>query len=246
MRPSWRAAPGRRTGRYELPNGCALWRVNGRSIVLGREEGHTLDEVAGGYIISFREGVRWVCVRRAPEVPEDLVEEIDAARYETFLLDTEAGALYGPCEGGADLGTDLGLGEWTDTVPAPEGARYERKGDAMKKWLPVLAMALALLSGCAWGAGENLLIRNDSSTPVGLVEIKGEGYGGGGCYADGSPIRPGDTFGFLMEPEEGGTVTLRVLDEERRTVLAKGTFRFDFSDGNTYRLSYASGRLSLA
>ena len=111
------------------------------------------------------------------------------------------------------------------------------------KRLLLSALLLFFLAGCARNA-DNLIFVNDSAASVGLVELAGPGYSGGGCYADGSPIGRGDSLGFRMDPDEGGVVSLRVWDEGARAVLAQGTFSLSFEHELRYTvtLSERGGR----
>ena len=110
----------------------------------------------------------------------------------------------------------------------------------MRKWL-ISAQLLLLLTGCAGRSG-NLIFINDSSFPVGLVELTGPGYSQGGCYADGSPIERGDTFDVQMDPDDGERVILRVYQDDGRTVLAERELSLSFAGGRTYTVTLSESR----
>ena len=108
------------------------------------------------------------------------------------------------------------------------------------KRLLLSALLLFFLAGCARNA-DNLIFVNDSAASVGLVELAGPGYSGGGCYADGSPIGRGDSLGFRMDPDEGGVVSLRQGDGIPELVL-KGQGKRPLSQHGPLPLSERGGR----
>lgn len=116
--------------KYELPNDFAILRINSRTIVLNNMKYGYGATAIDGYIISFCANDRFVGIKQALEVPENLREEIDLTRYQFYLVDTLTWECHGPYENEecyaaacAAQRTD-DLGSWLDTSPAPKGSEF--------------------------------------------------------------------------------------------------------------------------
>lgn len=100
--------------------------------------------------------------------------------------------------------------------------------------LCLLTFCGLLLAGCentqADPAANVLSVVNESREELdGLawtLQVDGEAVSGGGCcYADGSPIRPGDWIGIAVDPAElkGNTASLTISVELADRMLPAGT-----------------------
>ncbi len=116
----------------------------------------------------------------------------------------------------------------------------------MKKLGGVCALlALLLLPACGRTLENNLTFCNESGGPVGAVEIEGREFRAEGCRADGGPLEQGESLGFLLDPVQGGEVTLKVWDQDHCRVVAQRDFHLDLSGQRRYRVSLGEEQLVL-
>ncbi|MBM6938401.1 hypothetical protein H7U37_07660 [Pseudoflavonifractor phocaeensis] len=122
--------PGAQDWRYELTGGYRLMRVNSCTIVLTTEEGEI---VVDGYVSAFADTGKDIFVRGISLPLEDPDDHPEAEDCLWYWVDAGAGAKYGPYRSAQALeeaanaqGVEVPDPTWwTDTYPAPSGARYD-------------------------------------------------------------------------------------------------------------------------
>lgn len=122
--------PGTQDWRYVLTGGYQLMRVNTCTIVLTKEDGEI---VVDGYVSAFADTGKDIFVRGVPEPLEDPDDRPEMEECLWYWIDTEKHARYGPYQSAGALeeaadaqGVYVPDPEsWTETYPAPSGARYD-------------------------------------------------------------------------------------------------------------------------
>ena len=116
----------------QLPGDYEIWRVNSQNIVLGQRDGSTLIHAVDSYIAAFSCNGRFIAVQRLNVdnleiLPGTSIREL-GLEPEYWLIDAWNHAAYGPftADEYREQLTLLDIGAlpgWTDTVPAPDGAK---------------------------------------------------------------------------------------------------------------------------
>ncbi len=122
--------PGAQDWRYEMTGGYQLMRVNTCTIVLTKEDGEI---VVDGYVSAFIDTGKDIFVRGVPEALDDPDDRPEMDMCLWYWIDTEKEVIYGPYESAQALeeaadaqGVYVPAPEsWTETYPAPSGARYD-------------------------------------------------------------------------------------------------------------------------
>lgn len=122
--------PGVQDWRYEMTGGYQLMRVNTCTIVLTEEDGEI---VVDGYVSAFIDTGKDIFVRGVPEALDDPDDRPEMDMCLWYWIDTEKEVTYGPYESAQALeeaadaqGVYVPAPEsWTETYPAPSGARYD-------------------------------------------------------------------------------------------------------------------------
>ena len=122
--------PGAQDWRYEMTGGYQLMRVNTCTIVLTKEDGEI---VVDGYVSAFIDTGKDIFVRGVPEALDDPDDRPEMGMCLWYWIDTEKEVIYGPYESAQALeeaadaqGVYVPAPEsWTETYPAPSGARYD-------------------------------------------------------------------------------------------------------------------------
>ena len=122
--------PGAQDWRYEMTGGYQLMRVNTCTIVLTKEDGEI---VVDGYVSAFIDTGKDIFVRGVPEALDDPDDRPEMDMCLWYWIDTEKEITYGPYESAQALeeaadaqGVYFPAPEsWTETYPAPSGARYD-------------------------------------------------------------------------------------------------------------------------
>ena len=122
--------PGAQDWRYEMTGGYQLMRVNTCTIVLTKEDGEI---VVDGYVSAFIDTGKDIFVRGVPEALDDPDDRPEMDMCLWYWIDTEKEVTYGPYESAQALeeaadaqGVYVPAPEfWTETYPAPSGARYD-------------------------------------------------------------------------------------------------------------------------
>ena len=122
--------PGAQDWRYEMTGGYQLMRVNTCTIVLTKEDGEI---VVDGYVSAFIDTGKDIFVRGVPEALDDPDDRPEMDMCLWYWIDTEKEITYGPYESAQALeeaadaqGVYVPAPEsWTETYPAPSGARYD-------------------------------------------------------------------------------------------------------------------------
>ena len=122
--------PGVQDWRYEMTGGYQLMRVNTCTIVLTKEDGEI---VVDGYVSAFIDTGKDIFVRGVPEALDDPDDRPEMDMCLWYWIDTEKEVTYGPYESAQALeeaadaqGVYVPAPEsWTETYPAPSGARYD-------------------------------------------------------------------------------------------------------------------------
>jgi len=114
---------------YELCHDYRIMRINSKTIELCVKGSISFSPVVDSYVTSFCYNENFIAVRRL-DIGDRKIEEIDFEEAEYYLIDAVNGSVFGPfaeeeafqavCE---QQKAGL-LGEWIDTYPAPEGARF--------------------------------------------------------------------------------------------------------------------------
>lgn len=122
--------PGAQDWRYEMTGGYQIMRVNTCTIVLTKEDGEI---VVDGYVSAFIDTGKDIFVRGVPEALDDPDDRPEMDMCLWYWIDTEKEITYGPYESAQALeeaadaqGVYVPAPEsWTETYPAPSGARYD-------------------------------------------------------------------------------------------------------------------------
>lgn len=122
--------PGVQDWRYVLTGGYQLMRVNSCTIVLTKEDGEI---VVDGYVSAFADTGKDIFVRGVSQPLEDPDDRPAAEDCLWYWIDSEKEARYGPYRSAQALEEAAGArgvevpdpAYWTDTYPAPSGARYD-------------------------------------------------------------------------------------------------------------------------
>ena len=122
--------PGAQDWRYEMTGGYQIMRVNTCTIVLTKEDGEI---VVDGYVSAFIDTGKDIFVRGVPEALDDPDDRPEMDMFLWYWIDTEKEITYGPYESAQALeeaadaqGIYVPAPEsWTETYPAPSGARYD-------------------------------------------------------------------------------------------------------------------------
>lgn len=77
---------------------------------------------------------------------------------------------------------------------------------------------------------DNLIIVNNSNQKIYSFGIEQRNSSGGGQYADGSPIKKGESFGFQMDKYDGCEFVLTAKDKEENEILRSQQFKENFSE----------------
>lgn len=107
-----------------------------------------------------------------------------------------------------------------------------------KKFSMVIALGILLIVviGCSnrshvAGEEENLIIINNTNQKIYSFGLEQRNSSGGGQYADGSPIKKGESFGFQMDKYDGCEFVLTAKDKEEKEILRSQQFKENFSEG---------------
>ena len=122
--------PGAQDWRYEMTGGYQLMRGYTCTIVLTKEDGEI---VVDGYVSAFIDTGKDIFVRGVPEALDDPDDRPEMDMCLWYWIDTEKEITYGPYESAQALeeaadaqGVYVPAPEsWTETYPAPSGARYD-------------------------------------------------------------------------------------------------------------------------
>lgn len=100
----------------------------------------------------------------------------------------------------------------------------------------VLGILLIVVIGCSnryhvAGEEENLIIINNTNQKIYSFGLEQRNSSGGGQYADGSPIKKGESFGFQMDKYDGCEFVLTAKDKEEKEILRSQQFKENFSEG---------------
>ena len=107
-----------------------------------------------------------------------------------------------------------------------------------KKFSMVIALGILLIVviGCSnrshvVAEEENLIIINNTNQKIYSFGLEQRNSSGGGQYADGSPIKKGESFGFQMDKYDGCEFVLTAKDKEEKEILRSQQFKENFSEG---------------
>ena len=118
---------------YELCHDYYIMRINSTEIALYIANGVSFSDVVDSYITSFCYNDDYIAVRRLKVGQDAMFEEIMDMDFEQaafYLVNAQNHTVFGPILEKAEFDyvckeQHVGqLGEWINTYPAPEGARY--------------------------------------------------------------------------------------------------------------------------
>ena len=106
-----------------------------------------------------------------------------------------------------------------------------------KKFSMVIALGILLLVliGCGnrphvAAEDNNSIIVNNTSQNIYSFGLEQRHSSGGGQYADGSPIKKGESFGFIMDKYDGCEFILTAKDKKGNEIFRSQQFKEDFSE----------------
>lgn len=106
-----------------------------------------------------------------------------------------------------------------------------------KKFSMVIALGILLIVviGCSNRSNvvaeeENLIIINNNNQKIYSFGIEQRNSSGGGQYADESPVKKGERFGFQMDKYDGCEFVLTAKDKGGNEILRTQQFKENFSE----------------
>lgn len=107
-----------------------------------------------------------------------------------------------------------------------------------KKFSIVIALGILLLVIIGCGSRphvvseeDNLIIYNNTNQKIYSFGIEQRNSSGGGQYADGSPVKKGESFGFHMGKYDGCEFVLTAKDKKGNEIFRSQQIIGDFSEG---------------
>ena len=107
-----------------------------------------------------------------------------------------------------------------------------------KKFSVVIALGILLLVliGCGnrphvASEDNNLIIINNTSQKIYSFGLEQRHSSGGGQYADGSPVKRGESFGFYMDKYDGCEFILTAKDKKGDEIFRSQQLKENFSEG---------------
>ena len=107
-----------------------------------------------------------------------------------------------------------------------------------KKFSVVIAIGILLLVliGCGnrphvASEDNNLIIINNTSQKIYSFGLEQRHSSGGGQYADGSPVKRGESFGFYMDKYDGCEFILTAKDKKGDEIFRSQQLKENFSEG---------------
>ncbi|MEG2016952.1 MAG: hypothetical protein RR128_00670 [Clostridium sp.] len=98
----------------------------------------------------------------------------------------------------------------------------------------VLGILLIVVIGCSnrphvVAEEENLIIINNTNQKIYSFGLEQRNSSGGGQYADGSPVKKGESFGFQMDKYDDCEFVLTAKEKEGNEILRTQKFKENFS-----------------
>lgn len=92
---------------------------------------------------------------------------------------------------------------------------------------------------------DNLIIINNTSKKIYSFGLEQRHSSGGGQYADGSAIKKGESFGFVMDKYDDCEFILTAMDKKGHEIFRSQQFKENFSEGkiNIYINEDKDGKL---